>query len=86
MDIINFINSKDIAEHLQKISYQFSPEEAMFVIHEGRDIPLKEKHAAYEELIRLYPNHPLKERSQSIFKKQTLSAFARGYQKTKRAH
>ena len=79
MDFIKFLNSKDIAEYLQKIDYKFSPEEAMFVIHEGRNIPLAEKHAAYEELIDRYPDHKLEERSANIFKGHTLSSFLRAY-------
>ena len=41
MDIIRFINSRDIAEYLRKIDYKFSPEEAMFLIHEGKISPLQ---------------------------------------------
>lgn len=79
MDFIAFLNSKDIAEYLRQIDYKFSPEEAMFVIHEGRNIPLAEKHAAYEELIKLYPDYKLKERREEVFKNQTLASFLQAY-------
>lgn len=79
MDILKFINSKDIAEYLRKINYQFSPEEAMFLIHEGRNIPITEKHTAYEELIKLYPNYQLKERREGVFKNQTLASYLSAY-------
>lgn len=79
MDIIKFLNSRDIAEYLRKINYKFSPEEAMFVIHEGRNIPIAEKHAAYEELIKHYPDYVLKERREEVFKNQTLASFLGAY-------
>ena len=79
MDFIRFLNSKDIAGYLRQIGYKFSPEEAMFVIHEGRNIPLAEKHTAYGELIKLYPDYPLKERREEVFKNQTLASFLRAY-------
>lgn len=74
MDIIKFINSKDIAEHLQKIKYKFSPIEAMLLIHLSRNISLKEKHEAYKELIRLYPDCVVEQRRSDI-ETQKLSSF-----------
>lgn len=74
MDIIKFLNSRDIAEHLRKINYQFSPLEAMTVIYMARNIPLKEKHLAYEELIKLYPDYFV-ETGNNKFKSQPLSSF-----------
>lgn len=74
MDIIKFINSKDIANHLKKINYQFSPLEAMYLIHTSRKISLDEKHEAYKELIKLSPDCVVDER-RSDLKTQPMSAF-----------
>ena len=74
MDFIKFLNSKDIAEHLRKINYEFSPEEAAYVVHEARNVPLSEKHEAYRELIARYPDHVL-EKSNGDFETQPLSRF-----------
>lgn len=63
----------------QKIDYKFSPEQAMYLIHEGRQNSLSEKHAAYKQLIALYPDHPLKERREGSFRGQTLETFLTEY-------
>lgn len=51
MDILQFINSKDIRRHLQAIGYKFSPLEAAWLINQSHSATLKEKHAAWIELI-----------------------------------
>lgn len=74
MDIIKFLNSRDIAEHLRKINYEFSPLEAMTVIYMARNVPLKEKHEAYAELIKTYPDYFVETGSNNL-KSQPLSSF-----------
>lgn len=76
MDIIKFINSRDIREHLRKIDYKFSPLEAMFLIHQARNISLKEKHEAYNELIELYPDYIVDTHGKNM-EPQPLSVFLR---------
>lgn len=51
MDISQFINSKDIRRHLQSIGYKFSPLEAAWLINQNHSATMKEKHAAWLELI-----------------------------------
>ena len=79
MDYTKFLNSKDIARYLRRIRYEFTPEQAMYVIHAAAEIPLAEKYAAYEELIAAFPDHALKERRQGVFKDQTVATFLRTY-------
>ncbi len=79
MDFTKFLNSKDIATYLRRIRYEFTPEQAMYVVHAAAEIPLAEKYAAYEELIELYPDHALRERRQGVFKDQTVASFLRTY-------
>lgn len=57
-----FLNSRDIKRHLEKTGYEFSPEEALFVVHESHKRTLEEKHAAYKEITALYPDHILEKR------------------------
>ena len=51
MEIIKYINSIDIARHLQSINYQFSSLEAAFLIWQSHKISLEAKHNAWKELI-----------------------------------
>ncbi len=73
-DFTRFLNSKSIAEHLRKIDYRFEPEEAAFVVHEARNVPLSEKHEAYGEIIANYPDAVLKKRN-GDFETQPLAEF-----------
>ncbi len=51
MKIFDFINSRDVAEHLEKIGYRFSPVEAAWLIWQSKNHTVAEKHAAWKELI-----------------------------------
>lgn len=75
MDFTKFLNSKDIAEHLRKINYVFSPEEALYVIQRSRNATLSEKRAAFRELLAQYPAYRLRERKFDAFKGHTLESF-----------
>lgn len=44
MDIIRFINSRDIREYLRKCDYQFTALEAAWLIYRCRSATIKEKH------------------------------------------
>lgn len=43
MDIFKFLNSKDVKKYLQDIKYEFTPEQALFVILHSRNTSIKEK-------------------------------------------
>lgn len=62
MDILKFLNSKDIAKYLKEINYKFSPVETAYVIYQSYKKTLKEKHGAYKELVLLTEDFALKER------------------------
>lgn len=53
MDILRFINSKYIREHLGNIGYEFNSLEAVWLIYRCRDATIDEKHKAWNELISL---------------------------------
>ncbi len=79
MDFIKFLNSKDIAEHLRKINYDFSPEEALYIIHESRSRTIAERREAYSSLLSRYPDYKLRERRFGAFKNHTLESFLNTY-------
>lgn len=51
VDILRFINSKDIREHLGNIGYEFNSLEAVWLIYRCRDATIDEKHKAWNEPI-----------------------------------
>ena len=62
MSLYSFINSKDIRKYLQKIKYPFSSLEAARLIYQCHSTTLKEKHAAWRELIQTMPDCAIEER------------------------
>ena len=62
MNILNFINSKDIREHLKAINYEFNSLEAAWLIYHSRNATIEEKHAAWRELINTMPDCKIEER------------------------
>lgn len=61
MDIYSFINSKDIGEYCRKIKHQFNPVEVAYLIWRSKRQSLKERHAAWKELIKSTPDMPVPE-------------------------
>ena len=78
MDIYRFINSHDIREYLESISYVFSPLEAAWLIEKCRTATLKEKHEAWRELLQTMPDVPVEERPWTDAR-PSLHAFLREY-------
>ncbi len=62
MDILRFINSRDVREHLKNIGYEFTPLEAAWLVWQCESITLKEKHAAWQEIIDTMPDCEIPER------------------------
>ena len=78
MNITRFINSKDIRKHLESINYPFTSTEAAWLIWQCRDLTLKEKHAAWQELIDAMPDCPIEERLW-VAARPSLHAFLKEY-------
>lgn len=51
MDILRFVNSKDIRKHLETIGYEFNSLETAWLIYQCRDATIDEKHKAWTELM-----------------------------------
>lgn len=62
MNLFRFINSKDIREHLRQIGYSFTAPEAAFLVWQCRSADLKEKIAAWREIIETMPDCSLTRR------------------------
>ena len=56
MNIYEFFNSQDIANHLNEINYQFTPLEMAFVIYHSSYKTFAEKEQAWNELIETAPD------------------------------
>jgi len=62
VDILRFINSKDIRKHLKDIDYKFNSLEAAWLIYQCHDATIDEKHKAWNELIETMPDCKIEER------------------------
>lgn len=51
MDVLNYLNSKDVRQHLKNIGYRFAPLDAAKVIENCEHISFDEKQEAFLELI-----------------------------------
>ncbi len=78
MDILRFINSKDIRKHLRDINYRFNSFEAAWLIWQCRDATIKEKHAVWDELIRTMPDCGIEERLHTV-PQDSLHSFLKKY-------
>lgn len=79
MDIICFLNSKDVAEYLESIKYDFTPEQAAYVIHNSKKHNLAQKQAAWQELIEKYSDFHLSKRRSDLPDGITLGEFLKKY-------
>lgn len=63
MDILGFINSKDVRKHLQEIGYEFNSLETAWLIYHNRKLTHAEKKGAWQELIDTMPDCAIEERN-----------------------
>lgn len=77
MDIFQYINSKDIRAHLESIGYRFNALEAAWLVYQCHTATMKEKHAAWREIIDTMPDMdmPIKQEDPP----KSLHAFLRNY-------
>lgn len=62
MNIYEFINSKDIREHCEKIGHKFNSIECAYLIYQSQNHTLPEKHLAWQDLIETMPDTVIEER------------------------
>ena len=56
MDIYDYFNSPDVAEHCRNIGHKFNAFESAVIVSESQFRTLAEKHAAYRDIIAEYPD------------------------------
>lgn len=78
MEILRFVNSRDIRAHLKKIDYKFTPLEAAWLVYQCRTASFEEKHAAWTEIISTMPDCPIKMRHEKD-SRESLHGFLKDY-------
>ena len=64
--ILQFVNSKDIREHLRNIGYTFNALEAAWLVWQSRYTTLEARHEGWKHIIAEYPDCPIEERLNTI--------------------
>ena len=85
MDVFRYINSEDIREHLRESGYTFSSLEAAWLIYQCKNISLKEKHTAFNELIDTMPDCEIEKRNHTVPQK-SLHRFLKRYMAIENRH
>ena len=62
MDILSFVNSRDIRAHLEKIQYAFSAPEAAYLIFYNYTATLEDKICAWQEIVDTMPDCAMEKR------------------------
>ena len=57
MDVLRFIKSRTMREHLEKIGYEFSSIECAKLAYLSREIPIEERHKVWQEIIDTMPDY-----------------------------
>ncbi|WP_294520347.1 hypothetical protein [uncultured Anaerovibrio sp.] len=66
MDILSFVNSKDIRDYLHEIDYKCDTMQAAWLVYQSANKTMEEKHTAYRWIIDNMPDCPMPERQFSI--------------------
>ncbi len=56
MDILQFIPSRAMREHLEKIDYKFNAKECAWLVYQCKTVTLAEKHAVWQKIIDTMPD------------------------------
>lgn len=59
MDYIDFVNSKDVANHMREVGYQPTGAEASYLVYRNLAVSLSEKFDAWGEIIDMMPDEKL---------------------------
>ena len=85
LNIYEYFNSKDIAEHCEKIGYKFTALEMAYLVWLSQRHTLKQKHEAWRHLIDNYPDELLPEskwlndKEEPVRKERSLHKFLQHY-------
>lgn len=67
MNIYKYIRSKDVREYNEKIGHKFTATESAFLVWLNYEITLKEKHDAWQEIMREMPDEEVPKRSNTDY-------------------
>ena len=81
LDVFEFINSKDIKEHLKKIDYKFNSLETAWLIYQCNHLSIDEKHKSFKKLLETMPDCEVPERMNTEPQK-SLHIYLREYMST----
>ena len=56
INIYKYINSEDVRDHLRNIDYAFTPAECAYIVGISKNVNIREKKNAYEEIIDTTPD------------------------------
>lgn len=76
--ISEFVNSKDVRKYLQDISYEFSTQQAAWLVYRCQRLTMEERHQAWQEIIRDMPDCAMEERL-NLKRIDSFHAFLRDY-------
>lgn len=85
MDVLQYINSKDIRAHLESIGYEFNSLEAAWIIFWCRSLTIEEKHKAWGQLIETMPDCRIEERLNTV-PQDSLRDFLREYMRIEKKY
>ncbi len=85
MDIISFVNSKDIRDYLHEIDYKCDPLQAAWLVHQNFSKSYDEKHDAWQWIIENMPDCEMPERRFSIAR-PSLHAFLKEHMEFRDKH
>ena len=77
--ILNYINSKDIRNHLRLVGYQFTSLETAWLIFQCESLTLSEKHEAWNDLISTMPDMSIDLGAFKHHKENSLYDFLKRY-------
>ena len=79
MDILRFVESNAIKEYWKKIGYEPNSLESAYLIYRCGDATMKEKHDAWNELIKTMPDCSVEKRNEWMTAQKSLHDFLRRY-------
>lgn len=75
MDILKFINSNAVRNHLREINYEFSPVESAFIVWQSEYCSMDEKHDAWKYIIDISANENVLNSVTEIYKKDLQECY-----------
>ena len=79
MDVLKYVNSKDVRDYLKIIGYEFSPVEAAWLIFNNHKLCLRDRHEAWNEIIASMPDMKIRTNRKKEIVYDSLHKFLQDY-------